>query len=103
MKIYKRIAIHWEATGNAVLEVMEDSMTALPRSQQNPRLSHLHPPFDGKAPITQLEERGYRYREQGISTVMIQVGVVTEERVVRTVQGSMAVDQEADRLKVSHC
>ncbi len=36
-------------------------------------------------------------------TVTIQVGVVTEVCVVRMVRGSMAVDREVDRLKVSRC
>ena len=78
-------------------------MTAIPRSQQNPKRNHLHPPFDGKAPTIQLEDWGYRYREKEILTGMKQVEVATEVRMVRTVQGSMAVDQEADRLKVSRC
>ena len=33
---------------------------------------------------------------------MIQAGVATEMPVVKTGQGSMAVDQAADRLKVGH-
>lgn len=33
---------------------------------------------------------------------MIQVGVVTEVRADKMVQGSWALDQEADRLKVSY-
>ena len=80
---------------------MEDSMTALNPPHQNPKLNHLHPPFDGKAPIVQVKHQGCRYREREIQMAMIQVEVVTEECVVRTVQGSMAVDQEAGRLKVS--
>ena len=63
-------------------------------------LNQLHPPFDGRPPIIQLEDRGYRCREQGMLTTMMQAGVVTEVRVVKTGQGSMAVDQAADRLKV---
>lgn len=82
---------------------MEDSMTALNPPHQNLKLNHLHPPSDGKAPIVQVEPQGFRYREQEIQTATIQVEVVTEECVVRTVQGSMAVDQEAGRLKVSRC
>ena len=78
-------------------------MTTLPRSQQSPRLNRLHPPFDGKPPIIWLGDRGYRYLEQGTMTVTIQVGVVTEVCVVRMVRGSMAVDREVDRLKVSRC
>ena len=74
---------------------------ALPQSRKSPKLSHLHPPFDGKAPIVQLEHRAYLYREQGLSTNMTQAGVMTEMPAVRTEQGSMALDQEADRLKVS--
>ena len=35
--------------------------------------------------------------------VMIQVGVVIEVRAVKMVQGSIILDQEADRLKVSRC
>ena len=80
---------------------MADSITALPQSQQKPKLNHLYPPFVGKAPIIQLQDRDYPYREQGMPMAMIQAGVVTELCVIRTVQGSMAVDQEADRLKVS--
>ena len=80
---------------------MEDSMTALHRLHQNQKLSHPHHPFDDKALIIQLVDRGFRYREQGMPTAMIQAGVVTEVREVRTAQRSMVVDQEADRLKVS--
>ena len=76
---------------------------ALSPPQQNLKLNHLHPPFDGKPPILQLEHWGYRYRERGMPMALIQVGVVTEACVVKTVQGNMPVDQEADRLKVSHC
>ena len=78
-------------------------MMALHLPHQNPKLNHLHPPFDGKAPTIQVEHQGCRYREQEIQTAMIQVEVVTEECVVRTVQGSMAVDPEGGRLKVSRC
>ena len=63
-------------------------------------LNHLHPPFDGRPPIIQLEDRGYQCRGQGMLTTMIQAGVATEVRVVKMGQGSMAVDQAADRLKV---
>lgn len=76
-------------------------MMAIPPSQQKPTLNHLHPPFDGRAPIIQLDDRDSRYPEQEIPTATIQVEVVTEMREVRMVQGSMVVDQEADRLKVS--
>ena len=82
---------------------MEDSLTVPRRPRQNPNHNYLHPHFDGKALTIQSEDPRYRYRDKGIPTVMIQVGVVTEVPMVRTVQGSMAVDQEADRLKVSCC
>ena len=79
---------------------MVDFMTEPLQSKQNPMLNHLCPPFDGRPPIIQLEARGCRCREQGILTTMIQAGVATEVRVVKMGQGSMAVDQAADRLKV---
>lgn len=82
---------------------MGDSLTALPPPQQNLKFNHLRPPFDGKAPIILLDDRGYRYPEQGMPIIMIQVGVVIEVRAVKMVQGSLALDQEADRLKVSRC
>lgn len=78
-------------------------MTALHQLHQNLKLNHLHPLFDDKARIIALEDQGYLSREQGILTAMIQAGVVTELRVVKMVQGSMAVDLEADRSKVSRC
>lgn len=77
---------------------MEDSTTV---SHQNPKLKRPALPFDDKAPIVPMEDRGCQYREQGIRTAMIQAGAATEARAVRMVQDSMAVDPEADRLKVS--
>lgn len=82
---------------------MGDSLTTLLPPQQKLKFNHLHPPFDGKAPIILLDDRGYRYPEQGMPIIMIQVEVVTEVRAVKMVQGSLALDQEADRLKVSRC
>ena len=77
---------------------MEDFTTT---SHQNQTLNHPDLLFVGKAPIVQMERQGYRCRERGIRTAMIHIEVVTEARVVRTVQGSMAVDLEAGRSKVS--
>lgn len=77
---------------------MEDSTTV---SHQNPKLKRPALPFDDKAPIVPMEDRGCQYREQGIRTAMIQAGVATEARAVRMVQDSTAVDPEAGRLKVS--
>ena len=79
------------------------SLITLPPPQQNLKCNHLHPPFDGKAPIILLDDRGSLCPEHGMPIVMIQVGVVIEVRAVKMVQGSLALDQEADRLKVSRC
>ena len=70
-------------------------------SHQNQSLNHPGLLFVCKAPIVQMEHRDYRCRERGIRTAMIRIEVVTEVRGVRTVQGSMAVDLEAGRSKVS--
>lgn len=70
-------------------------------SYQNQKLKRPALPFDDKAPIVPTEYRGCQYREKGMRTAMIRVGVATEARPVRMVQGSMAVDPEAGRLKVS--
>lgn len=70
-------------------------------SHQNQSINHPDLLSVGKAPIVQMEHQGYRCRERGIPTAMIHIEVVTEARVVRTVQGSMAVDLEAGRSKVS--
>ena len=101
-KIHKTKATPSVTADSVVQEATEDSMTTLNQPPQNPNLSRPRPRFDGKAPIMQLEDLDYQYREPEMVMAMIRVGVVTEGRVVRTIKGSMAVDQEADRLRVRH-
>ena len=102
MKPYKRKMNPREVIGRAELEAMEVSTTVPNRSQQKPKLNHLHPHFDGKAPMIQSEDQGYPYPEPGILRAMIQAGVVTEGFAVRTMQGSSGVGQEANKSKVRH-
>ena len=97
-KIHKMIAIPWEAVDSDGQEATEDFKTA---SHQNQSPNHPDLLFVGKAPIVQMESQGYPCRERGIRTAMIHTEVMAEPRVVRTVQGSMAVDLEAGRSKVS--
>ena len=97
-KIHKMIATPWEVADSAGQEDMEDFKTA---PHQNQSLNRPDLLFVGKAPIVQMEHQDHRCRERGIRMAMIHIEVVTEARVVRTFQGSMAVGLEAGRSKVS--